>query len=104
MKVQEKILMRKQISRFEDVLDQMKGVGSEKVNETKTDEEINEENVQEILMENEVSEEKNEDDGDIFATKHYDLGFLHSKIIKKVFCCLNENQQIGINSFSFLLS
>ena len=104
MKVQEKILMRKQISRFEDVLDQMKGVVSEKVNETKTDEEINEENVQEILMENEVSEEKNEDDGDIFAAKRYDLGFLHSKIIKKVFCCLNENQQIGINSFSFLLS
>ena len=33
----------------------------------------------------------------------YNLGFLQSKIIKNIFCCLSERQQIGRNIFYQLI-
>ena len=59
IKVQEKINMNKQLGRFENVLGEMKEIGTE------------------------------------FVAKCYDLGFLQSKLIKNVVCCLTEHQQIG---------
>ena len=77
VKVQEKIKTNKQLNRYDNVLDEM----TEAVNETK-DETKNDKNVE-----------------DQPAADCYDLGFIHSKLIKNVFCCLNENQQIGINEY-----
>ena len=85
VKVQEKILMNKQLCRFENVVGEMKESNRGNINETKT-----EENVKETLH------VEYEDYEDHFAAKCYDLGFLQSKLIKNVVCCLSENQQIGI--------
>ena len=69
--------MNKQLNRFDNVMNEMTGVVSEIKDETRSD----------------------ENDEDQPAAKFYDLGFLHSKIIKNVFCCLTENQKIGINEY-----
>ena len=62
--------MNKQLNLFDDVLNE---VTSKIKDETRSD----------------------ENDEDQPAAKFYDLGFLHSKIIKNVFCCLTDNQHIG---------
>ena len=38
-----------------------------------------------------------------YKARWYDLGFLQSKIIKNIFCCLSERQQIGRNKFYQLI-
>lgn len=45
-----------------------------------------------------MKDEDSQRNEDQFAAKFYDLGTLHSKVIKKAFCCLTENQQIGRNN------
>ena len=65
--------MNKQLNHFDNVLNEVTGVVSKNKDETRSD----------------------ENDEDQPAAKFYDLGFLHSKIIKNVFCCLTENQHIG---------
>ena len=47
-------------------------------------------------------DEDYEGNEDQFAAKGYNLGTLHSKVIKKVFCCLTENQKIGGNTINFI--
>ena len=47
-------------------------------------------------------DEDYEGNEDQFAAKDYNLGTLHSKVIKKVFCCLTENQKIGRNTITFI--
>ena len=69
--------MNKQLNYFDNVLNEVTGVVSKNKDETRSD----------------------ENDEDQPAAKFYDLGFLHSKIIKNVFCCLTENQHIGINQY-----
>ena len=86
IKVQEKINMNKQINRFENVLGEMKGIVM------RNDED--DDKYHDITEDKEDDDE--EDDEDQFAAKCYDLGFLKSKLIKNVVCCLTENQQLGI--------
>ena len=75
-------------------------------NVEKNDDENHEDNDHDHNEGNEVNgiSDEHEDDKDKFAAKCYDFGFLHSKIIKNIFCCLNETQQIGMNLFILLLS
>ena len=50
---------------------------------------------QNVKPSNEVINKIDKDYKDPVKAKLYDFGFLHSKFIKNVFCCLKENQQIG---------
>ena len=68
------------------------GVGKE----TKIKKEKNPEN-QDVVKETTIKKEKIAENED--KAKWYDLGFLQSKVIKKIFFCLNEPQQIGKKSF-----
>ena len=81
VKVQEKIKTNKQLNRFDIVLNEMTGVVSEIKDETRSDD---------------------DNDEDQPVAKFYELGFLHSKVIKKVFCCLTENQHIGKNNYQLV--
>ena len=97
-KIQAKIMMRKQLNNYDGVLSQLKGteqiemedVDKNKENETKTQPNENEHN-------NAVDNK--------YKARWIDLGFLQSKLIKNIFCCLSERQQIGKKIFSrFILS
>ena len=98
MKVQEKINMHKQLNRFENVVDEMKGLVIEKRNESNSIKDDDGEEDKEYNNDGKGDEE-NYDSVDEMAAECYDLGFLHSKLIKNVFCCLTETQHIGIDCF-----
>ena len=53
-------------------------------------------------VEREIPEKINAGDNLSKAT-WYDLGFLQSKVVKNIFCCLSERQQIGKKILSQLI-
>ena len=80
MKIQAKIMMNKELNNYDGLLTQLRG--KEEIELSGLDEEIS------MMKENTNTENQDK-------AKSYDLGFLQSKVIKKIFFCLNERQQIG---------
>ena len=80
MKIQAKIMMNKELNNYDGLLTQLRG--KEEIELSGLDKEIS------MMKENTNTENQDK-------AKSYDLGFLQSKVIKKIFFCLNERQQIG---------
>ena len=82
VRVEEKIVVLKQLSHYEDVIAEIKGNGEIQVEKREKEKEGDK---------NDTSSEKNH------KANYYDLGFLLSVFIKGIFRCLDENKQIGKN-------
>ena len=121
-------MMRKQLNNYDGVLSQFKGteeiemgdVDKNKENTTKTEPKENEdeeksvikekveENIKTEIQNTKISPEVSENDKAVdnkYKARWIDLGFMQSKLIKNIFCCLSERQQIGKKIFpQFILS
>ena len=71
-------MMRKQLNNYDGVLTQLK---------------IENEDLKNSVRKGKVSEKDKA--GDKRKARWYDLGLLLTKLIKNIFCCLSECQQIG---------
>ena len=90
IKVQEKINMHKQLNRFENVVDEMKGLVIEKRNESNSIKDDDGEEDKENDDDRKEDEENYDYDNEKPMAKCYDFGFLHSKLIKSAFCCFRK--------------
>ena len=95
-------MMRKQLNNYDGVLSTLKG--NEEIElEDKEYKKIANEDVQKSdskeKVELKVSENDNTAEDSKYNARWYNLGFLQSKLIKNIICCLSERQQIGGNIF-----
>ena len=97
--------MKKQLNNYEGVVAQIKG--KEEIEMVSTQQSSNNETVDQDVSTDDVVKAgtSNQDQGvdnnidkdseDSKKANFFDFGFLQSKLIKNLFCCLKENQQIG---------
>ena len=105
--VREKIRMKKQLNNYEGVVAQIKGkeeiemVSTQQLEsaDVKTvDQDVSTDDVVRAGTSNQdqgVDNNIDKDSEDSKKANFFDFGFLQSKFIKNIFCCLKENQQIG---------
>ena len=91
-KIQEKIMMRKQLNNYDGVLSKLKG--NEEIEFDNKDAQISDSKEK---VELKFSENDNTAEDSTYNARWYNLGFLQSKLIKNIICCLSERQQIGGN-------
>ena len=95
--------MKKQLNHYEGVVAQIKRKEEMEMNQMSTEHPesvgtTNKESVENVLdLENikQSDEVDNQTEKDSKKANFFDFGFLQSKIIKNIFCCLKENHQIG---------
>ena len=95
-------MMRKQLNNYDGVLSTLKG--NEEIElEDKEYKKIENEDAQKSDSKEKVELKYSENDNTAEDSKYnarwYNLGFLQSKLIKNIICCLSERQQIGGNIF-----
>ena len=103
-------MMRKQLNNYDGVLSQLEGneeIELEEKENTTKQEKIENEDVKKSASKEKVEMEVSKNDQTAVDYKYrarwYDLGFLQSKLIKNIICCLSERQQIGRNIFYQLI-
>ena len=94
-KIEAKILMRKQLNNYDGVLCQLEGQEEDEENKAKNQKIKNAEDVKKSASKEKVAMKVS----DKCKARWYELGFLQSKIIKNIFFCLSERQQIGKKIF-----